>query len=172
MPELEKQLMYDEIKRRAKDATLFFSSFDRLTVSDLEELRNGIRDTAGECLVAKKTLVKRYFNELDVPVIDGLFDGPVLLTTVKNEPQAVSKLLVNFAKQNKNFKVTGVYIEGVLQNAAVVTELSTMPSREQLLSSLLSSMQAPITNFVFGLNAIIRNFVVVVNEIKKQKEEQ
>ncbi len=172
MPSLEKELMYDEIKERCAGRSIFISSFDRLKITDFEELRKSVRSAKGTGFVVKKTLVKRYFGEIEVKDFNGLLEGALFLSTCQDEPQKLSKALTTFAKNNQNFVVRGAYVEGNLQGKDYVEALAKLPSREQLIATLLGSMKAPISNFVFGLNAIIRQFVVVVNEVKKQKEGQ
>ncbi|MBN1492537.1 MAG: 50S ribosomal protein L10 [Candidatus Omnitrophica bacterium] len=172
MPSLEKELMYKEIKERFDGRSIFFSSFDRLNIVDFEDLRKSVRAVKAKGYVVKKSLVKRYLDEINVTGYNGLLDGALFLTICETEPQKVSKALANFAKSKENFILKGAYIEGSLKDKNFVDALSKLPSREQLLGNLVCSMKAPITNFVFGLNAILRNFVVVVNEIKKQKETQ
>jgi large subunit ribosomal protein L10 len=172
MPSLEKELMYDEIKERFDGRSVFISSFDRLKISDFEALRKSVRSAKGAGFVVKKTLLKRYLSDSNVKDFKGLLEGALFLSTCQDEPQKLSKALTTFAKGNQNFVVRGAYAEGSLQGKDYVEALAKLPSREQLLASLLGGMKAPITNFVFGLNAILRNFVVVVDQIKQQKEGQ
>ena len=172
MPVAEKELMYKIIKSRIQGKTVFFTSYGRLTVDNFQALRKNIREQSGVCFSAKKTLVKRLLNEINVTVPNDILEGPVLLATVDEEPQKLSKTLVDFEKGNNEFNIRGILIEGEVRGKDFVTGLSKLPSREQLLATLLATMKAPITNFVRDLSGIMKNFVVVLNEVKKQKEEK
>lgn len=172
MPSAAKELMFKEVvDRTGEDQPVFFSGFDGLTVEQLESFRASIRKVEGKCFVAKKTLIKRHFASLGFEDIDHLLENTIMLSTVPAEPQNLSKVLVKFEKDNdEKFAVKGVFVDGQLKSKSFIVDLSKLPSREELISKLLGSMKAPVSNLVVGLNEITRQFAVVLNEIKKQKE--
>jgi ribosomal protein L10 len=84
--------MYEEMKSRAGDGTVFFSSFDALSVIAFEQLRDDIRELSGQCFVVKKTLLRRYFQELKVDELGGLLDGQILMTSAEEDVQKMLNL--------------------------------------------------------------------------------
>ena len=72
---------------------------------------------------------------------------PVFLVGSTTDPAAPARVLYEFAKTAKALEIKGGVIEGKLYDAAAMTEIAEIPSKEVLLSKLLGSMQSPITNF-------------------------
>lgn len=171
MPSVEKEVMYRDVKKNLEGNSALFSNFDSLSVMDFEELRGSLRKNSNNTLVVKKSILEKVCAELGITDIDHLLDGSVLMTTFDSEPQEVSKVLVKFGKERDNFNVSGAWMDGELKTKEHVVELSKLPSREELIAKLVGTMKAPVNNFVLGLGAIVKNFVVVVNEVKKQKEQ-
>ena len=89
---------------------------------------------------------------------------------IKEDPVKIAKLMMEFSKKNKNFKIANGYLEGNVITAEKVKELAQLPGREQLLAMVLSMMNAPITGFVGVLSSIVRSLCYALNAIKEKKE--
>jgi large subunit ribosomal protein L10 len=88
------------------------------------------------------------------------------------DPVVAAKLLTDFAKENdQRPTVKGGLLDGKTLNAAHIKQLSTMPSREQMLAELGASMQAPIAAFGMAMNSLLTMFPLAVEALKKQGEE-
>ena len=91
--------------------------------------------------------MKRAFEGTDFAQLDKHLDGPSALAVSAEDVTAPARILVKFSKNAPALEVKAAVVEGKYYDAAGVTELSNIPSREELLSRLLGSMQSPITNF-------------------------
>jgi large subunit ribosomal protein L10 len=95
--------------------------------------------------------------------------GP-LIYGISGDPVAAAKVLADFAKTNDKLVITGGALPNSLLNQEGVKALATMPSREELLSKLLGTMQAPIAQFVRTLNEVPTKFVRGLAAVRDQKQ--
>jgi large subunit ribosomal protein L10 len=95
--------------------------------------------------------------------------GP-LIYGVSTDPVSAAKVLAGFAKTNEHLVIRGGALPNNVLNQDGVKALATMPSREELLSKLLGTMQAPITQFVRTLNEVPTKFVRGLAAVRDQKE--
>jgi large subunit ribosomal protein L10 len=72
---------------------------------------------------------------------------------------AAAKVMHEFAKTNDKFVIKAGAMPNFVMSAKDVGSLASMPSREELLSKLLGTMQAPIAQFVRTLNEVPTKFV-------------
>ena len=84
---------------------------------------------------------------------------PYIIVYMGPDPVAVAKVLSDFAKGHEKFVITGGALPGQMMSAKEITALATLPSREELLSKLAGTMQAPIAKFVRTLNEVPSKFV-------------
>ena len=92
-------------------------------------------------------MMKRAFEGTDFAALDEHLEGPSAIAISKDDATAPARILCKFAKNAKALELKAGVVEGQKYDAAALTELAKIPSREVLLSRLLGSMQSPITNF-------------------------
>ena len=97
--------------------------------------------------------------------------GP-LAYGISTDPVAAAKVMHEYAKANEKFVIRGGAMANLVMEPKAVAQLATMPSREELLSMLLGTMQAPIATFVRTLNEVPGRFVRTVAAVRDQKESQ
>ncbi len=171
MPSVVKEMMLDEIKREFEgNAYAFISSFEGLTVADMSELRRNLSKVAKRSMVVKHSLAKKVLASMNLSDADQFLQGQVLVTIGDNEPQGVSKTLVDFAKTNQKLNPSGLVFERKLYDKAYIKSLALLPSRQELLTQVVVRVKSPITGLVLTLGQLVRGLVVALNEVKKQKE--
>ena len=135
-----KQPIVDEIKAKVEGAaTVVLVDYRGLTVEQDTKLRKGLREAGCEYKVYKNTLMKRAFEGTDFAQLDDLLDGPSAIAISKEDATAPIK---------------GAVVEGAFYDVDGVKALASIPSREELISKLLGSLQSPITNMARVLNQI------------------
>ena len=145
--ELKKPVV-EEISAKIKDAQAVVLVDHRgLTVAEDTELRKKLREEGVTYKVYKNTMMNFAFKGTDFEQLEGLLEGPSAMAVSDSDPAAPARVLYEFAKKAKALEIKGGVIEGKFYDAAAMTEIATIPSREVLLSRLLGSMQSPITNF-------------------------
>ena len=97
--------------------------------------------------VYKNTMMKRAFEGTEFEGLESCLEGPSAIAVSKDDATAPARILCKFAKDAPALELKGGVVEGNVYDVAGLTELSKIPSREELLSKLLGSIQSPITNF-------------------------
>jgi large subunit ribosomal protein L10 len=97
------------------------------------------------------------------------FVGPTAVAYVEDDPVNLAKALTDFRKDVPAIEFKGALLDGQPVDASEVDAIAQMPSREELLAKLLFLLQSPITRLARGLAAIPRQFVVVLDQISKEK---
>ena len=155
-----KQPVVQEIAENVKDAQAVVLVDARgLTVAQDTQLRRALRADNVFYKVYKNTMMTRAFENTDYAQLDDLLNGPSALAVSHEDPAAPARVLVKFAKTNPDLELKGGVVEGKFYDADALKGIALIPSREELLSKLLGSIQSPIANFAR-----------VVKQIAEQKE--
>ena len=125
-----------------------------LTVAQDTELRKQLREAGIVYKVCKNTMMKRAFEGTDFAQLDEYLEGPSAIAISKDDATAPARIICKFAKTAQALEVKAGVVEGTVYDANGVAELSKVPSRQELLSKLLGSLQSPITNLARVLNQI------------------
>ena len=116
--------------------------------------------------VIKNNMLKRAADELKIEGVDEYFKGPSAVAFGYEDPVAPAKILCKFVKDANKTEIKGGILDGKVMDAAGITNLSKLPSKEELIAKMLGSMNAPVTNFVGVLAAIPRGLVCALNAIR------
>jgi len=130
-------------------------------------LRKKLNEQGDEMKVAKKTLINLALKEKKLNVVDvkKLIGEIAVIFGMENEISS-AKTVYEFSRENKNLKILGGIFEKNFIDPEKIEELAKLPSREELLSKLVGSISAPISNFVGVLRAIPQNLVFVLSQIQ------
>jgi large subunit ribosomal protein L10 len=145
----EKKPVVDEISTLLKDAkSVVLVDYRGLTVEQDTQLRKQLREAGVSYKVYKNTMMRFAFKGTDYEPLDPYLNGPSGCAIVGgDDPIAPARIMCDFAKKADKLEIKGGVVEGKLYDADGIKSLSTIPSREVLLSKLLGSLQAPVTNF-------------------------
>lgn len=167
---LEKEKILRELtKNVAEQTSMVFLDYKGVKVKPLLEARKQAKIAGGKLLVAKKTLAQKAFQEKGIEINVKDLPGQLAVLFSFGDPVAGVKAASAFAKANEMVKVLGGYFEKKSLTSQEVLALSTIPSRAELLSMLLRTMQGPITGLVTVLQGNIKGLVVTLNAIQKAK---
>lgn len=143
-----KQPIVEAISEEIKDAqSVVLVDYRGLTVAQDTELRKQLREAGIIYKVYKNTMIKRAIEGTEFEGLTDCLEGPSAIAISKEDTTAPARILCKFAKDAQKLELKGGVVEGNVYDVAGLTELSKIPSREELLSKLLGSMQSPITNF-------------------------
>ena len=159
-----------EVSARLKSAqTVVLAEYRGLPVEDITVLRSRARASGVYLRVLKNTLARRAVQGTPFEKLADQMVGP-LAYGISDDPVAAAKVLHAYAKGNEKLVIKGGMMPNYLMTAKEVGNLASMPSREELLSKLLGTMQAPIVKFVRTLNEVPTKFVRAVAAVRDQKE--
>ena len=143
-----KQPIVQEISDNIKDAqSLVVVDYRGLTVAEDTELRKALREAGITYKVYKNTLVKRAIAGTEFESLTDSLEGPNAFAISTTDATAPARTVAKFAKENPALEMRTGVVEGVYYDAAGMKAISTIPSRDELISKLLGSIQSPITNF-------------------------
>lgn len=142
----------------ANAQSIIVAEYRGLEVVDLTVLRANARQSGVYLRVLKNTLVRRAVAGTPFEALSEKLVGP-LIYGISKDPVAAAKLLNEFAKGKDKLVIKAGAMPNYVMDVAGVKALATMPSREELLSKLLGTMQAPIAQFVRTLNEVPTKFV-------------
>lgn len=125
-----------------------------LTVAQDTELRKQLREAGIIYKVCKNTMMKRAFEGTEFAALDEYLEGPSAIAISKDDATAPARIISKFAKDAKALELKAGVVEGTAYDAEALAEIAKIPSREELLSRLLGSLQSPITNFARVLKQI------------------
>lgn len=168
----EKKAVVSEVSERlARASAVILTDFSGLKVEQMTELRQKLRDSGLEYLVVKNTLLKLASQGTESESLTQNLSGPNGLGFSYDDPVALAKVLVDFAKDNPKLEIREGVLDGKIISNAEVTALAKLPSREVLLAQLLGVMNGVARNFVSVLAAVPRGLVTALKQIEEQKAE-
>ncbi len=167
----KEELVETFAERLEKSKAAVFTDYKGLTVEEINEVRNNLRDQGIEFKVIKNTLFGLAVKKANIDVdAKELANHPVAVAFGYDDEVAPAKVVFNFAKDHEQLEIIGGILEGKSIDAQSVKSLAQMPSREEMIAKMIGSMNAPMSNFVGVMHANLRNVVGVLNAIKEQKE--
>ena len=170
--EIKKQFVQQLNERLAKSQVVILTDYKGLDVASVTVLREKLREANIEYEVVKNTMLRLASEGTDVEAIKESFKGPSAIALSYEDPVAPAKILSEFAKENDKLEIkVGVMGDKVLDLSAIKA-LSALPSREELLATVLSAMNAVPTSLVTALSDVPRRMVNVLQAIKDQKEQE
>ncbi|MEK7728028.1 MAG: 50S ribosomal protein L10 [candidate division KSB1 bacterium] len=167
----EKQEAVAQIVEKLSSAkSVFVTDYSGLTVAAITNLRRNLRKSKVEFQVSKNTLARIAAQQAGLKDLVPHLEGPTALAFGMGDPAAPAKVLTDFLKTNEKPKVKAIVFEGRYFEAKSLAEIATLPSREQLMSRLLGSLNSPITGLANALSGIIRKLAYALNAVAESKE--
>lgn len=159
--------LHEDLK---KSKIVIVTDFKGLDVAAVTKLRSQLTKENIDYRVIKNTLLRRASENTSVAVLNDLFKGPSAVAISYDDPVSPAKILTKFAEENKKLEIKGGVMDGKAIDFNGIKALSSLPSREVLLSQLLSVMNAVPTGIVQVLAAVPRNMMNVLNSLKEKNE--
>jgi large subunit ribosomal protein L10 len=165
----KKEVVADVSAALSKAQVVVIAEYRGLPVEHITVLRKQARASGVYLRVLKNTLARRAVQGTPFEKLADQMVGP-LAYGISDDPVAAAKVLHAYAKGNEKLVIKGGAMPGHVMTAKEVGTLASMPSREQLLASLMGTMNAPITKFVQTLNEVPSKFVRTVAALRDAKE--
>ena len=150
-----KQPIVDEISGVINGAqSVVVVDYRGLTVAEDTQLRKQLREAGVSYKVYKNTLVSRAVEGTEFESLRDVLEGPSAFAVSTTDATAPARILSKFAKTAPALEIKAGVVEGTYYDADGMKAIAAVPSREELLSKLLGSLQSPITNLARVLNQI------------------
>ncbi len=125
-----------------------------LTVEQVTDLRNQLREAGVQFAVVKNSILSRAAQAAGLEGMDDIFKGPSAVAFSNEDVVAPAKILADFAKKADALEIKAGVVEGKVSSKEAIEELAKLPNREGLLSMLLSVLQAPVRNTALAFKAV------------------
>ena len=166
----EKAIVIEEVTTQvAKAQSIVVAEYRGLDVASVTVLRKKARESGVYLRVLKNSLARRAVVGTPFEALSSKLTGP-LIYGISTDPVNAAKVLAAFAKDNDKLVIKAGALPNSVLDVNGVKALATMPSREELLSKLLGTMQAPIAQFVRTLNEVPTKFVRGLAAVRDQKQ--
>jgi large subunit ribosomal protein L10 len=167
----EKSTLVSEISEIVgKSTAVFLTDYSGISVEDINDLRNQFRNEGVKYKVFKNTLFKRALDESGK--YEKLADHLVGMTGfafAEDNPVAPAKIIKKYFDKNKKLSLKACYIEGEYFDGNSLDTLALLPSKNDLVASIIGSINAPASGIVGAINAVMRDLVSVIDEVAKTK---
>jgi len=149
-----------------KQEAMVFVNFKGLKMDDFTELRNELSKSDSELVVSKKSLLKNAFKNSGLDIDTDQLKEEIAVIFGYSDSTTPTKIAYDFSKKNANLKMAGGFTEGVMRSQEEIVALAKLPSRDELIGTLLRTIQAPISGLANILQGNIRDFLYVLSRIK------
>ena len=150
---------------------VIFSDFRGLTVAQITDLRDRLREAETVYRVVRNSSARFAFEALQYEGVAEFLNGPTALALTKEEYPETAKILVQFAR-DASLTIKGAYVDGRRFKGDEVQNLSLIPGRQQLYAMLLGTMQGPVRNLMYTLQGVIQKVLWVLAEVEETKRNE
>ena len=151
----QKAAIVDEVAEKFQNAvSVVVVDYRGLTVEQVTNLRKDLREAGVEMRVIKNTYLKRAADKVGYEGLDDTFAGPTAVAFSSEDVVAPARIMAKYADDIDALEIKGGMIEGKVASLEEINALAKLPSREGMLSMLLSVLQAPVRNFAYAVKAV------------------
>ncbi len=154
----------------SKTQNAFLLGLAGLNVAQVTDLRRQIRATSSRCKVIKNTLAGIAGAKTQLKDFTQGLKGPAAIAYTDNsDPSPLAKTLYNFSKVTPKLKIRAGFVQGRIVAPEKLAEISTLPSREELLGKMAFLLAQPIARFGAVLAAPLRQLGAVLSQVQEKK---
>ena len=145
-----------------------FTDYRGLSVEQITALRDQLRAKNAEYHVIKNNFARIAFEKMAFPDVASYLTGPTAIAFATTDSNEVAKVIVEFAKENP-VKLKGGIVEKSVYDNKMMEAFSRLPGKNQLISMLMSAMNAPLQNLVYAINGVPTKLVRTLQAVADQK---
>ncbi|HMJ34876.1 MAG TPA: 50S ribosomal protein L10 [Baekduia sp.] len=151
---------------------VFAIDYRGITVAQVAELRTRLRESDSTFRVVKNTLTERAADQADAEVLKALLEGPTALTFVRGDAAAAAKAIADYQRSTGGelLPFKGGLMNGEALDAAQITAISKLPSRQVLYGQLVGMVASPITGLARSLNGLVSGLAIALSGVLEKKE--
>jgi large subunit ribosomal protein L10 len=168
----EKSEMISEVKEMIEKAnSVYLTDYSKITVAEINNLRNEFRKENVQYKVYKNTLFKRALDETGKfnQLSDHLVGMTGFIFATADNQVAPAKIIKKYNDTTQKLSLKACYIENQYYDGSKLAELATLPSKAEIISGILASIQAPASGIVGAINAVMRDLVSVIDQISQRE---
>jgi large subunit ribosomal protein L10 len=175
MTKQDKEQSVLEIKEKLDRASsIYLTDFSGLTVAESNSLRDELFDAKVEFKVLKNTLVKKALEQSDGKFnaqsekLNEHLKGPTGIIFAFDDPVTPAKIIKKFYDKVEKPKLKLALVENIAYESKQLNQLASLPTKPEIISSIIGSLHAPISGIVGSINAVIRDLSSIIEEVAKK----
>jgi len=163
-------LIAEAVELIQSSTAVYLTDFSKINVADISEIRNQFRKEGVRYKVFKNTLFKRAIEETGkYERLSEHLVGMTGFAFASTNPVAPAKIIKKYNDASQKLSLKACYIETQYYDGSKLAELAELPTKEELISSILGSLDSPAAGIVGSIAAVIRELISVVDEISKKE---
>lgn len=168
----EKQLLLNEIKSKLENSNSFVvTKYNNLSANGSHSFRKSVAQVGAEFEVVKKRVFVKAAESLGIILDVKDLEGHVGVVFSKADPIEATKAVFKYSgDNNKVVQVIGARLDGQLYKAADVEKLSKLPSKNEMRAELLGLLEAPMSQTLAVMEALISSVVYCLDNKAKKEE--
>ncbi len=166
----------EEIVSKVKDIlnnskAVYLTDYSGIAVEEINDLRNDFRKEGVKYKVIKNTLFNRALSEVGkFEKLSEHLEGMTGYAFTTEDPVAPAKIIKKFFDSTKKMSLKACYIEDQYYDGGQLATLASLPTKSEVVASILSSINAPISGIVGSINAVMRDLVNVIDQVSQRGE--
>ena len=170
MDRAQKEKLVDELGQIFDSSgVVVVSRYEGMTVAEMQDLRAQMREAGGAVRVAKNRLAKIALDGRPCESIGEFLTGMTVLA-YSEDPVAAAKVVEGYAKTNPKLEILGGAMGETALDQAGVKAVAAMPSREELIASIVGCIGAPASNIAGAIGAPASNIASILSTIEEKAE--
>lgn len=172
MPTEEKRQAVAELKEAIEQATGFYvTEFTGIEANDMNALRGDIAEADGNLMVVKNSLFRLALEDTEAAGMADLMTGPRAVVFCHGDQVGPAKAVREFGEEHENAIILkGGFSDGKALDEAQANRMATLPTKEELIASVVGGVSAPITGLVFTLNGLVSDLVFTLQAVAEEKQ--
>lgn len=171
MAKPEKEKRVSEIEAMLASARgIYLADYQGLNVEQINDLRNKLREASVTFKVVKNTLARRSVDQVGLEELKQYLTGPTAMAFCLADPILGAKILSDFKKQNEKLELKACVFDNQVYDKNYIEKIANLPAVEQIKAQAMGMMSAPLQSMVGVLKNLLTSTVIVLNQIKKQRE--
>ncbi|MHB8997706.1 MAG: 50S ribosomal protein L10 [Armatimonadota bacterium] len=171
MPTQEKIEKVAELREQVeRSAGVYLAEYKGLNVKDVSELREQVRKSGASMIVAKNRLLKLAVQGTPAEALVEYLTGPNAVFFCETDPVGPAKAISDFARTHDVVVWKGGYIDGAVVDASGMGRVATLPSKQELLASVVGGISAPVSGLVFTLSGLVSDLVFTLESVADKKQ--
>jgi len=170
----QKEAQVKELTEKMSGASsVILAHYIGLSVAEISELRNQLKESEAEMKVAKKTLMKLATEQAGLPDISTeTLEGPVSLIFSFGDPLSGAQIAFKYSKDHKQVELIGGVYDGKLLSKEEAVELAKMPNRDELLTIFARMIRSPLVSFASMCGSPLTGFARALSELAEKKSSE
>lgn len=167
----EKSEIVSEVRELIDGSSgLYLTDYKGISVSEITTLRNELRKAGVQYKVIKNTLFQRALKESGkYEKLGDYLTGMTGYVFTSDNPVAPAKIIKKYFDASSKFELKACYVEGQFYEGSRLADLASLPTKEEIIASILGSLNSPVSGVAGAINAVMRDLVSVVDQISKRE---